>query len=151
MTNRQIAQTRFLTVKTIETHLSSVYDKLGIRSRRELPAALGEACAAAVGGSPTPADAALLQSSSPFTVTGALSLRKLNEAANGTSSSPSLDLYQAARSASTVVFAPTVKASVRSSTNQPSEISCSLYGTGDRSVCSRICRSFSRAGSRTPR
>jgi DNA-binding CsgD family transcriptional regulator len=42
MTNRQIAQTRFLTVKTIETHLSSVYDKLGIRSRRELPAALGQ-------------------------------------------------------------------------------------------------------------
>ncbi|MDR9372869.1 helix-turn-helix transcriptional regulator, partial [Conexibacter sp. JD483] len=42
MTNRQIAQTRFLTVKTIETHLSSVYDKLGIRSRRQLPAALGE-------------------------------------------------------------------------------------------------------------
>ncbi|ADB48989.1 helix-turn-helix transcriptional regulator [Conexibacter woesei] len=42
MTNLQIAQTRFLTVKTIETHLSSVYDKLGIRSRRQLPAALGE-------------------------------------------------------------------------------------------------------------
>jgi DNA-binding NarL/FixJ family response regulator len=40
MTNRQIAQTLFVTVKTIETHLAAVYDKLGIRSRRELPAAL---------------------------------------------------------------------------------------------------------------
>jgi DNA-binding NarL/FixJ family response regulator len=37
MTNRQIAQTLYLTVKTIETHLGAAYDKLGIRSRRELP------------------------------------------------------------------------------------------------------------------
>jgi DNA-binding CsgD family transcriptional regulator len=42
MTNRQIAQTLFLTVKTIETHLSAAYDKLGIRSRRQLADALGE-------------------------------------------------------------------------------------------------------------
>jgi len=42
MTNRQIAQTLFLTVKTIETHLAATYDKLGIRSRRALPTALGE-------------------------------------------------------------------------------------------------------------
>ncbi|HZV72682.1 MAG TPA: AAA family ATPase [Conexibacter sp.] len=42
MTNRQIAQTLFLTVKTIETHLAATYDKLGIRSRQQLPAALGE-------------------------------------------------------------------------------------------------------------
>lgn len=42
LTNRQIAQTLFVTVKTVETHLAAVYDKLGIRSRRELPAALGE-------------------------------------------------------------------------------------------------------------
>ena len=42
MTNRQIAQSLFLTVKTIETHLAAAYDKLGIRSRRELPEALGE-------------------------------------------------------------------------------------------------------------
>ncbi|HMJ03585.1 MAG TPA: helix-turn-helix transcriptional regulator, partial [Conexibacter sp.] len=40
MMNRQIAQTLFLTVKTIETHLGAVYDKLGIRSRRQLPEAL---------------------------------------------------------------------------------------------------------------
>ena len=40
LTNRQIAQTLFLTVKTIETHLAAAYDKLGIRSRRELPEAL---------------------------------------------------------------------------------------------------------------
>jgi DNA-binding CsgD family transcriptional regulator len=37
MTNREIAQTLFLTVKTIETHLSAAYGKLGIRSRRQLP------------------------------------------------------------------------------------------------------------------
>jgi len=41
MTNRQIAQSLFLTVKTIETHLAATYDKLGIHSRRELPEALG--------------------------------------------------------------------------------------------------------------
>ncbi|HEU4702097.1 MAG TPA: AAA family ATPase [Conexibacter sp.] len=42
MTNRQIAQALFLTIKTIETHLAATYDKLGIHSRRELPQALGE-------------------------------------------------------------------------------------------------------------
>ena len=42
MTNRQIAQTLFLTVKTIETHLAAAYDKLGIRSRQQLLAALGQ-------------------------------------------------------------------------------------------------------------
>lgn len=45
MTNRQIAQTLFLTVKTIEAHLTAAYDKLGIRSRRELGAALGDGAA----------------------------------------------------------------------------------------------------------
>ena len=40
MTNRQIAQDLFLTVKTIETHLSAAYDKLGIRSRQQLGDAL---------------------------------------------------------------------------------------------------------------
>lgn len=40
MTNRQIAQTLYLTVKTIESHLAAAYDTLGIRSRRQLPAAL---------------------------------------------------------------------------------------------------------------
>jgi DNA-binding CsgD family transcriptional regulator len=41
MTNREIAQALFLTVKTIESHLAAAYDKLDIRSRRQLPAALG--------------------------------------------------------------------------------------------------------------
>ena len=40
-TNRDIAQELFITLKTVETHLSSVYRKLGIRSRHELPGALG--------------------------------------------------------------------------------------------------------------
>jgi DNA-binding NarL/FixJ family response regulator len=41
MTNRQIAQTLFVTVKTIEAHLSAAYDKLDIESRRQLHDALG--------------------------------------------------------------------------------------------------------------
>ncbi|MBI5310902.1 MAG: AAA family ATPase [Actinobacteria bacterium] len=36
-TNREIAQTLFVTPKTVEVHLSNVYRKLDIRSRRELP------------------------------------------------------------------------------------------------------------------
>ena len=40
LTNRQIAQSLFVTVKTVETHLAAAYDKLGIGSRRQLPAAL---------------------------------------------------------------------------------------------------------------
>jgi DNA-binding NarL/FixJ family response regulator len=39
--NRAIAQELFLTVKTIEAHLSSAYRKLDIGSRSELPEALG--------------------------------------------------------------------------------------------------------------
>ncbi|QLE70918.1 LuxR family transcriptional regulator [Streptomyces rectiverticillatus] len=41
--NRRIAETLFLTVRTVEFHLSSVYRKLGISGRRELVAALGVA------------------------------------------------------------------------------------------------------------
>jgi DNA-binding NarL/FixJ family response regulator len=43
MTNRQIAQSLFVTVKTVEAHLSAAYSKLDIRSRKDLPAALEEA------------------------------------------------------------------------------------------------------------
>jgi DNA-binding CsgD family transcriptional regulator len=39
-TNRDIAQALFVTPKTVEVHLSNVYRKLGIRSRRELARAL---------------------------------------------------------------------------------------------------------------
>ena len=39
-TNREIAQELFVTPKTVEVHLTSVYRKLGISSRRELRAAL---------------------------------------------------------------------------------------------------------------
>ena len=41
-TNREIAQALFLTVKTVETHLSHAYRKLDISSRAELPDALGD-------------------------------------------------------------------------------------------------------------
>jgi DNA-binding CsgD family transcriptional regulator len=40
MSNREIAQTLFLTVKTVETHLSAAYRKLAIAGRAELPDAL---------------------------------------------------------------------------------------------------------------
>jgi DNA-binding CsgD family transcriptional regulator len=39
-TNREIAQSLFVTPKTVEVHLSSAYRKLDIRSRRELAGAL---------------------------------------------------------------------------------------------------------------
>ena len=39
-TNREVAQTLFVTEKTVERHLSSAYHKLGIRSRFQLPAAI---------------------------------------------------------------------------------------------------------------
>ena len=38
LANREIAQTLVVTVKTVETELGHAYAKLGIRSRRELPA-----------------------------------------------------------------------------------------------------------------
>jgi DNA-binding CsgD family transcriptional regulator len=41
-TNKEIAQALFLSVKTIEMHLSHTYRKLDIGSRRELPAAMTE-------------------------------------------------------------------------------------------------------------
>jgi DNA-binding NarL/FixJ family response regulator len=41
-TNRDVAQALFVTPKTVEVHLSNAYRKLGIRSRRELAAALAE-------------------------------------------------------------------------------------------------------------
>ena len=40
MTNRQIAQSLFVTLKTVEAHLSAAYDKLDISSRRQLQGAL---------------------------------------------------------------------------------------------------------------
>jgi DNA-binding CsgD family transcriptional regulator len=43
MSNRQIAQSLFVTVKTVEAHLSAAYSKLDIRSRRQLPAVLRQA------------------------------------------------------------------------------------------------------------
>jgi DNA-binding CsgD family transcriptional regulator len=42
LANREIAQALFVTARTVETHLTHAYQKLGIASREELPAALGE-------------------------------------------------------------------------------------------------------------
>ena len=43
LSNRDIAQTLYVTPKTVEVHLTNAYRKLGIASRRELPAALSRA------------------------------------------------------------------------------------------------------------
>lgn len=40
--NRDIAQSLFVTIKTVETHLAHVYRKLDLSGRSELPAALGD-------------------------------------------------------------------------------------------------------------
>jgi DNA-binding CsgD family transcriptional regulator len=41
ITNREIAETLFVTEKTVETHLTAVYRKLNIAGRAQLEAALG--------------------------------------------------------------------------------------------------------------
>ena len=46
MSNKEIAQALFVTVKTVEQHLGRVYRKLDIGSRRQLSAALGGAAEA---------------------------------------------------------------------------------------------------------
>ena len=48
LTNREIAQTLFVTARTVEGHLTSIFRKLQLDSRDELPAALA-------GGTPVPA------------------------------------------------------------------------------------------------
>jgi len=48
LTNREIAQTLFITARTVEGHLTSVFRKLRLNSREELPAALA-------GSTPVPA------------------------------------------------------------------------------------------------
>ena len=40
MTNREVAAKLFISPKTVESNLARVYDKLGIRSRAELGAAV---------------------------------------------------------------------------------------------------------------
>jgi DNA-binding CsgD family transcriptional regulator len=41
LTNREVAQATFMSAKTVEAHLASVYRKFGIRSRAQLGANLG--------------------------------------------------------------------------------------------------------------
>jgi DNA-binding CsgD family transcriptional regulator len=40
MANREIAEAFFVSLRTVETHLTHVYQKLGIQTRAELRAAL---------------------------------------------------------------------------------------------------------------
>ena len=47
LTNREVAQSLFVSEKTVETHLGRVYRKLDIKSRHALPGALAERQAAA--------------------------------------------------------------------------------------------------------
>jgi DNA-binding NarL/FixJ family response regulator len=41
LTNRQVAESLFVSPRTVEFHLAKVYSKLGIRSRRQLSCAVG--------------------------------------------------------------------------------------------------------------
>ena len=52
--NKDIAQALFVTVKTVEIHLTRIYRKLDISSRRQLERALGEPAAAAAEPAATP-------------------------------------------------------------------------------------------------
>jgi DNA-binding NarL/FixJ family response regulator len=49
LTNREVAEAMFLSEKTIERHLSSVFNKLGIRSRVALVMLLGSTTSSAAG------------------------------------------------------------------------------------------------------
>jgi DNA-binding CsgD family transcriptional regulator len=39
--NREVADELYLSPRTVENHLQRIYTKLGVRGRRDLPAALG--------------------------------------------------------------------------------------------------------------
>jgi DNA-binding NarL/FixJ family response regulator len=41
LSNLQISHRLYISIRTVECHLARVYTKLGVRSRRELPASLG--------------------------------------------------------------------------------------------------------------
>ena len=61
MTNREIAASLYVTIKTVESHLRATYDKLGIRSRQKLATALATAAdEEPLAGSATVGDSAAL-------------------------------------------------------------------------------------------
>ncbi|WPB87988.1 helix-turn-helix domain-containing protein [Streptomyces malaysiensis] len=41
-TNREIAEQLFVTASTVEQHLTSVFRKLGVKGRKQLPTALAD-------------------------------------------------------------------------------------------------------------
>ena len=47
LANREVAQTLFVTERTVELHLTNAYRKLGIRSRYQLPSVLPAPAASA--------------------------------------------------------------------------------------------------------
>jgi len=54
MTNREIANTLYMSLRTVETHLTKVYRELGVRSRAQLIASMSAAGDEAIGGGPRP-------------------------------------------------------------------------------------------------
>ena len=50
LTNREIAQRQYETVKAVQSHLRSIFRKLDVASREDLPAALGFGPGAETGG-----------------------------------------------------------------------------------------------------
>jgi DNA-binding NarL/FixJ family response regulator len=49
LTNREIAQMLFVTARTVEGHLTNVFNKLDVRARTELPTALASSTQAVRG------------------------------------------------------------------------------------------------------
>jgi DNA-binding CsgD family transcriptional regulator len=47
-TNREIAEGLFVTIKTVETHMGHVFQKLDVGSRRELAGALADSAPAGI-------------------------------------------------------------------------------------------------------
>ena len=65
LANREIAQALFVTRRTVEMHLTHAYQKLGIRSRAELPEALGAEVDPSAPGDRTPPGSPTGSGSSP--------------------------------------------------------------------------------------
>ena len=80
LTNREIAEQLFVTIKTVETHLNAVYRKLGIRGRDELVAGLGSTLPSRASHRPAPVT---LDGRAPEVDPGSRERRHTSQVVNG--------------------------------------------------------------------